>query len=267
MMAFDIKGKVALISGGASGIGLRYAKELLKHELKGVTLADISNEFGAKALQEIQNEFGPNRAIFVKTDVTNMQSYEEAFKKTVEAFQNLDIVINNAGILNDAIWEKEIAININGVVHGVLLGLENYIPKYRTGSEGVIVNISSIAGINEINVVPVYSGTKFAVVGMSKAFGSEAHYKRTKVKVLALCPGITDTPLITEISGRNLGPPYQTLLVEAGDRLLRTQKPESVASAMIRIIKNGKTGTVWVAEGGKDPYEFVSSSGKISEPK
>jgi 15-hydroxyprostaglandin dehydrogenase (NAD) len=105
-MCFEIKNKVALISGGASGIGLNYAKVLLRNELRAVTLADISDECGATALQEIENEFGPNRATFVKTDVTNLKNYEEAFKKTIEIYKNLDIVINNAGILNDALWEK-----------------------------------------------------------------------------------------------------------------------------------------------------------------
>ncbi|EFA00962.1 15-hydroxyprostaglandin dehydrogenase [NAD(+)] isoform X1 [Tribolium castaneum] len=255
-MVFEITGKVALISGGASGIGLRYAKELLRSGLKGVTLADVNNAFGQKALQEIEKEFGPKKAIYVQTDVTDMKSFENAFKKTIEAFQNLDILINNAGILNDATWEKEVAININGVIHGVLLGLENYIPKYKSSAEGVIVNISSIAGIKEFSIIPIYTATKFAVMGMSKAFGDEDHYNRTKVKVLALCPGVTDTPLITEIDGKNLGPPYQKLLEENLSKL-PSQQPECVARAMVKIIKNAKTGTVWVAEGGQEPYEFI----------
>ncbi|XP_068912372.1 15-hydroxyprostaglandin dehydrogenase [NAD(+)]-like [Tenebrio molitor] len=265
-MIFDIKGKIALISGGASGIGLRYAKELLKNGLRGVTLADVNNDYGEKAVEEIQNEFGPNKVVFVQTDVINRQSYEEAFKKTIEAFKNIDIVINNAGILNDATWEKEIAINVKGVVHGILLALENYIPKHKTGSEGVIVNISSIAGIKEFPTIPIYAGTKFAVMGMTKSFGDEAHYNRTKVKVLAMCPGITDTPLISEMGGRNLGPAYQQLLVdEIGN--LPSQKPESVALAMVKIIKNAKSGTVWVAENGQDPYEFILPSRESFAPK
>ncbi|CAH1366668.1 unnamed protein product [Tenebrio molitor] len=265
-MCFEIKNKVALISGGASGIGLNYAKVLLRNELRAVTLADISDECGATALQEIENEFGPNRAIFVKTDVTNLNNYEEAFKKTIEIYTNLDIVINNAGILNDALWEKEIAINVNGIVHGVLLGLENYIPKYKSGSEGVIVNISSIAGLKENSVVPIYSATKFAVIGMSKAFGDKAHHNRTKVKVLTLCPGITETPMITEVSGRNLGGPYQALLELAQGHFVM-QKPESVALAMVQIIKNAKSGTVWVAEGGQKPYEYVLPPRQSFAPK
>ncbi|XP_063920665.1 15-hydroxyprostaglandin dehydrogenase [NAD(+)]-like [Zophobas morio] len=255
-MAFNIEGKVALISGGASGIGLKYAKELLRNGLKGVTLADVNTDFGNQALKEIEKEFGSNKAVFVNTDVTNKQSFEEAFKKTVEVFKNLDILINNAGILNDAIWEKEIAININGVIHGVLLGLENYIPKYKTGNEGVIVNISSIAGVKDFSMVPVYTATKFAVLGMSKAWGDVEHYNRTKVKVLAMCPGVTDTPLLSELSEKTLGAPYVQIM-EAQLVGLPSQKPDSVALAMVNIIKNAKTGTVWVAEGEEDPYEFI----------
>jgi 15-hydroxyprostaglandin dehydrogenase (NAD) len=120
------------------------------------------------------------------------------------------------------------------VVHGTLLALENYIPKHKTGSEGVIVNISSIAGIKEFPTIPIYAGTKFAVMGMTKSFGDEAHYNRTKVKVLAMCPGVTDTPLISEMGGRNLGPAYQQLLVdEIGDLPSQKWVANSILQAII----------------------------------
>ncbi|XP_063920664.1 15-hydroxyprostaglandin dehydrogenase [NAD(+)]-like [Zophobas morio] len=265
-MTFSIEGKIALITGGASGIGLRYAKALLRNGLRGVTLADANTDFGNQALKEIEKEFGANKAVFVHTDVRIKESFEEAFKKTIEVFKNLDILINNAGILNDAVWEKEIAINVNGVIYGVLLGLENYIPKYKTGDEGVIVNISSIAGIIEFSTIPIYTGTKFAVLGMSKAWGDIEHYNRTKVRVLTMCPGVTDTPLISEMSGRNLGAPYQQIL-ESQITALPSQKPESVASAMVKIIKNAKSGTAWVAEADEDPYEFLLTPRESFKPQ
>ncbi|XP_060531497.1 uncharacterized protein LOC132705084 [Cylas formicarius] len=255
-MVFDIKSKVALISGGASGIGLRYAKELLKHGAKGVVLADVDSNLGATALTEIDRQFGKNKAIFVTTDVTDFQQFENAFKKTVETFKNVDILINNAGILNDETWAKEISINLNGVVHGVLLGLENYLQKYKSGSEAVVVNISSIAGVEPYAAIPIYCATKFAVLGMSLSWGLPFHYQRTKVRVVAICPGVTDTPLIGEMAGRNLSEAYEEIRLKELQNC-KSQKPEYVAAGMITVLQKAESGTIWIIEANEAPYQFV----------
>lgn len=90
--------------------------------------------------------------------------------------------------------------------------MEEYIPKYKSGEEGVIVNISSNAGIDPFPMIPIYSGTKFAIQGLSRSFGAQDHYERTKVRVLVLCPAATDTPLLAGMSNKNLGPAYQKIL-------------------------------------------------------
>ncbi|XP_060522287.1 15-hydroxyprostaglandin dehydrogenase [NAD(+)]-like [Cylas formicarius] len=255
-MVFEVKDKVALITGGASGIGLRYAKELLKQGAKGVVLADIDPDFGATALAEIDNEFGKNKAIFVKTDVIDIQQFENAFKKTVETFKNVDILINNAGILNEKAWEKEILLNVNGVVNGVLLGLENYLQKYRSGSEAVIVNASSIAGVEAYGAIPIYCATKFAVNGMTLSWGHPFHYERTKVKVVAICPGVTEVRSISDVAIRNLGPAYEEIRrIEVPK--CKSQKPEHVAEATIEVLRKAESGTVWIIEAGEAPYKFV----------
>lgn len=100
-----------------------------------------------------------------------------------------------------------------GTVYGTLLGMEEYIPKYRSGNEGVIVNISSIAGLDSYCSIPVYTGTKFAVQGISRSFGDKHHYERTKVKVITICPGVTKTNLISDIAGKTLGPAYENLMM------------------------------------------------------
>lgn len=138
-------------------------------------------------------------------------------------------MINNAGILNDDKWEKEVAINIvtnesiatstllifyfqNGTIQGILLALENYIPKYKSANEGLIVNIASVAGILVSPFLPIYTGTKMAVLGISRCFGDLEHYERTKVKVITICPGVTDTPLIRESMNKTLGPVYKDMM-------------------------------------------------------
>lgn len=80
--------------------------------LQGVTIADINEVTGAEAFQSIAKEFGSTKTIFIKTDVTKVDEVEKAFEKTVHTFQNIDILINSAGILNDAEWEKEVAVNV-----------------------------------------------------------------------------------------------------------------------------------------------------------
>ncbi|KAG5880308.1 hypothetical protein JTB14_003707 [Gonioctena quinquepunctata] len=260
-MVFGIQGKVGLVTGGASGIGLKYAKELLRNGLKGVTLADLNEDFGKNAVKEIEEEFGPNRAKFVRTDVTSSQQFDDAFKKTIEKFKNIDILINNAGILNDAIWEKEVEVNIKGTVHGVLLATEKYFPKHKQGSEGVIVNISSSAGLSPYAFMPIYSGTKHAIVGMTKSWGDSFLYEQLKTRFVAICPGVTNTPLIFDIAERNMGGIYQKSL-EDNIKNWPSQEPDHVGKEMIKVIENAPNGTIWVVEGGEPAYEYVPTSRK-----
>ncbi|KAJ8958786.1 hypothetical protein NQ314_006349 [Rhamnusium bicolor] len=221
-MVFDFNGKVALITGGASGIGFAFAKELLRNGLKGLTIADLDANLGKAALLQIEEEF-------------------DAFKSTVEKFQNVDILINNAGILNDSVWEREVSTNLNGVIHG---------------PEAVILNVSSTCGVEGYSHIPVYCATKFAIIGMTKSWGTSYHYERTNVRVVAICPGVTETPLIANMSGRNLGEPYQKYFANNSTGWLR-QEPDYLAKEGIKIIKAGPPGTLWLVEGGEPAYEFV----------
>lgn len=92
----------------------------------------------------------------------------------------------------------------------MLLGMEKYLPKYQQGPEGLIINISSIAGVLGSGHMPIYAATKHAVLGLTKSWGNSTFYKNKKVRVVAVCPGVTITPLIAEMSGRTLGPLYDS---------------------------------------------------------
>nr|CAI5833676.1 unnamed protein product [Callosobruchus analis] len=110
-MVYDIKGKIALITGGATGIGLAYGEELLKNGIEGLIIADINEKLGKEAVDKFNKQYGAKKAKFIKTDVTKKEQLEAAFQLAKSTFGVLNIVINNAGILNDAQWELEIAIN------------------------------------------------------------------------------------------------------------------------------------------------------------
>ncbi|KAK4876629.1 hypothetical protein RN001_009135 [Aquatica leii] len=254
-------GKIALISGGGAGIGLQYAKELLRNGLRGVTLADICKTNGENAVKEIGDEFGDDKVLFVKTDVTDRNQYEEAFEKTVDRFKNIDIVVNNAGVMNDAIWERQISINLVGTIFGCILAVEKYLPKYKTGSEGVVVNVASVSGLEKFQAFPIYSATKRAVVGLTRAWGKDVHYLRTNVRFLALCPGVTDTPLLRECLDRHLGPAYQDIM-KGNLPHLNIQSAECVAKGFLHVLNTGKNGSIWVVEHSEPPYEIVIPSRK-----
>lgn len=249
-----IKGKTALVTGAATGIGLEYVTALLQNGAQNVAVSDVDVRKGENAVKELQKEYGADRVIFIKADVTNVADLEEAFKKTHTTFKALDIVINNAGILDDSRWELEIAINVNAVVRGTLLGFQ-YMGKDKGGNGGVVVNIASILGLAPLAGAPVYVATKHAVIGLTRSFGLPYHFDRTGVRVMAMCPGVTDTPLISEAHRRQLQDDWGE---EAGRELdeLPKQKPESVAKGMIQLIEKGSSASVWVAEGGEPVYEI-----------
>ncbi|PSN33988.1 hypothetical protein C0J52_22502 [Blattella germanica] len=108
----DLKGKIALVTGGAAGIGKAYCEELLKHGAK-VSVCDMNTETGEQLVQQLSGKYGKDRVIFCQCDVTDYPQYEESFQTTISVFGNLDIVINNAGIMNDRFWELEVDINLD----------------------------------------------------------------------------------------------------------------------------------------------------------
>ncbi|KAF5288178.1 hypothetical protein FQA39_LY03946 [Lamprigera yunnana] len=252
---FEISGKVAFITGGASGIGFALSKELLQNGLKGVAICDINESRGLKALQSLKSVFGEDKAIFITLDVSDRKKFHEAFATTVKKFKNLDIVVNSAGIVKDDKWEESVAVNLGGTITGTYLALEKYLPQYKTGNEAVVVNLSSSLALKVAYHCPVYAATKYGIIGLSRSFGADIHYNRTNVKVLTICPGYTDTPLVNSENRSLLEPLYENLL-SVFMKAKTKQQVESVSKGISEIIHKGRSGSVWVCEHSQDPYEI-----------
>lgn len=99
----------------------------------------------------------------------------------------------------------------------MLLGMDKYLLNHQKGPDALIVNISSIAGVMGSGHMPIYASTKHGVLGATKSWGNSTFYKHNRVRVVAVCPGVTMTPLIAEMTGRTLGPLYESFEAEVQD--------------------------------------------------
>jgi NAD(P)-dependent dehydrogenase (short-subunit alcohol dehydrogenase family) len=191
----DLTGKVAFITGGASGIGLGMGKAFLAEGMK-VALADWSDEHIARAKEELA---GNNAVFFVKANVANRENLRAAVDETLEHFGKIHVLCNNAGVNGGGTaaspdfedWDKAIAVNLGGVINGTKI----VVPIIRAqGEGGHIVNTSSMAGIVPLPGLAAYSTSKYAVRGFSESLRMQLAPKG--IGVSCLFPGATRTALV-----------------------------------------------------------------------
>ncbi|KAI5719294.1 hypothetical protein M8J76_008195 [Diaphorina citri] len=255
-MVMDLKGKVALVTGGAAGIGRAYCEELLKFGAK-VSICDINDSVGEDLAEQWRTKYGPNRAIYCPCDVTDYPQFEEAFQITLQKLGGLDIVINNAGIFNDRFWELEVDVNLNGIIRGTLLA-QSFMGADRrggTGRGGTIVMTASTLGFVPNASAPIYSATKHAIVAFARAMGDQFHQSQTGIRVIALCPGPTQTSTTPEdMRAALLSDKYEALF-KRDFASQNFQSAQSVGQALIHVLQKGTSGSVWAVENNQIPRE------------
>ncbi|GLV42282.1 Photoreceptor dehydrogenase [Carabus blaptoides fortunei] len=242
----NLSDKVALVTGAAGGIGIEITRELLKNGIKAVSLLDINETAGTDILAKLSDEFSTSQVTFIKADVTDMNALEDAFKKTIDSFGGLDIVVNNAGIADDREYELEINVNFTGILRGTLLGLK-YMGKDQQGKGGIILNTASVGAFECQQVIPVYAGTKAGILNMSRGFGHPSYYRRTGVKVIVLCPGKTVTELFTNLEFMMANMKESIEIMEK----MPSQTAEAVGQAAVHAIKHGESSSIWVINESK----------------
>ncbi|KAI8491041.1 hypothetical protein Bbelb_310820 [Branchiostoma belcheri] len=190
-----LMGKVALITGAAQGLGKAFSEALLKRGAR-VAMLDMKPEEGERTGQEMAEKFGLENSRFIQCDVTAGEQLDGAFDKASSHFGGLDLVVNNAGILNEVQWERCLAVNLEAVIRGTFTGL-NHMSTRNGGRGGHIINVASIAGLlSSIPAAPVYTASKHGVVAASRCMGHAMHYKRHGVRVNVICPSFTDTDIV-----------------------------------------------------------------------
>jgi len=246
----DFAGRVALVTGGGSGLG-QAAARLLAGRGARVVVADINETGGAETVQQCID--AGSEAVFVRTDVTEEGDVEGAVATAVDRWGRLDAAINNAGIngptkpiadytLDE--WNTVLAINLTGV----FLGLKYEVPQMLAQGGGAIVNTSSGAGLRGFALLPAYVATKHAVLGLTKA--AALAYVKEGVRVNAVCPGSTRTPLLEGFMG---GDPAMEAAMANSAPIGRLARPEEIAEAMVWLLSDAASfmvGHALAVDGG-----------------
>jgi NAD(P)-dependent dehydrogenase (short-subunit alcohol dehydrogenase family) len=252
MATASLRGKVALITGGASGIG-RATALLFGHEGAAVAITDIDQQGGESIASEIVASGG--RAVFEAADVTSSADCRRVVERVVREFGNIHILFNNAGIIRRASvvelaeedWDRVMAVNVKSIY---LLSRE-VIPVMAKVGGGSIINTASGWGLAGGPRAAVYCASKGAVVLLTKAMAID--HGPQKIRVNCICPGDTDTAMLRN-EAEQLGQPGDRFLAEAAHRPLgRVGKPEEIAQAALYLASDASsfvTGTSLVVDGG-----------------
>ncbi|KAK5643803.1 hypothetical protein RI129_007648 [Pyrocoelia pectoralis] len=254
---FDFKDKIALVTGGAEGIGLQAISELLQNGVKGVTLVDINANKGQEATKALNEKFGKSKVIFVHADISSEQQFEDAFKTSINHWKVLDIVINNAAFVDENNWRMIINVNAVGTLQGTFLGLK-YMSKNMGGRGGVILNMSSIVGIIPAPIFPVYSATKSFVLSFGRSLGDQVHYGYNEVRILTLCPGLTRTGGSVDIANLTSNT-FNPHIIEIAAEFITNavmQSASNVANAVVHVLRTGPNGSVWIVKDGEPPFQI-----------
>jgi NAD(P)-dependent dehydrogenase (short-subunit alcohol dehydrogenase family) len=245
-----LDGKVALITGAASGMGASMARIFAREGAK-VVVADMLEEEGRKVAADIVAANGA--AMFRKLDVTDEAEWRAAVDETVAAFGKLDILVNDAGISGSAVddlfeteaWDRIMAINSTGT----FLGMKYAIPAMKKAGGGSIVNISSISGITGQRGIHVaYNASKGSVRTLTKA--AAVQHGRDNIRVNSVHPGLMP-PMRT--SGRTADPALRAKWIESSVPLGRAGEAHEVANAVLFLASEGAsyiTGAELCVDGG-----------------
>ncbi|MEJ1968175.1 MAG: glucose 1-dehydrogenase [Rhizomicrobium sp.] len=257
-MTDRVKGKVALVTGGASGIG-RASALLLAKEGASVAVTDIQDDQGRDVAAAIEKAGGD--AIYLHHDVADEAAWEGVVAAVKTRFGRLDVLVNNAGIaiagsvltMTLADWRRQQAINLDGV----FLGVKHSLPLLRASGGGSIVNISSLAGLKGSPTLAGYCATKGGVRLFTKAVALECAAARDKVRVNSVHPGIIETPIWLGIVPGAAAPganaPNLDAISEMAVPLGVKGVPEDIAAGVLYLASDESryvTGTELVIDGG-----------------
>src|SRR5215469_9776678 len=246
-----LKGKVAVITGAASGIGRATAIKFAG-EGAAVVIADLNVEGGESAVRDCKENAG--RAVFQKTDVSAEAEIKALVARAIKEFGRLDIIYNNAGIggavgpleqITVEDWDRSQAV----LLRGVFLGIKHSVPEMRKVGGGSIISTASVAGISGFNGLHAYCAAKAGVVNLTRSAALE--FAKDKIRVNCICPGGINTPILH----RNMPGMKEAMeqWMAKGQPIQRAGHPEDIANMALFLASDDSewvTGQAMVVDGG-----------------
>jgi NAD(P)-dependent dehydrogenase (short-subunit alcohol dehydrogenase family) len=251
-MSISFKGKVAVVTGGAMGIGEATARCLAD---LGATVAilDRDSAAGEKAVQALRAS--GSRAEFYACDMASGAQVERAMNSVATAFGGIDVLVSNAGIqrygdvigTTDAVWDEVMSVNLKGCFHAAKFS----VPHMMKRASGAIVVVGSVQTFTAVGNSAAYVTAKHALLGLVRAMSLD--YARNNIRVNCVCPGAIDTPMLRWAASLDPDPAKVLATCDRMHALGRVGKPEEVANAIAFLASDWAsfiTGASLVVDGG-----------------
>jgi NAD(P)-dependent dehydrogenase (short-subunit alcohol dehydrogenase family) len=247
-METEFKNKVAIVTGGSSGIGRATALAFAK---KGAKVVIVDWKENTETIDLIKKSDG--EVLFLKCDVSKSPDVKAMVEKTLLTFGRIDYAFNNAGIegvsapvqdCSEENWDRTIGVNLKGV----WLCMKHEIPEMIKQGKGVIINCSSVAGLVGFSGLPAYVASKHGVIGLTKTSALEC--AKLGIRVNAVCPGVIQTPMIDRLTGNDKEAIEQFTNLEPVGRF---GQAEEIANAVLWMCSDEAsfvTGHAMVVDGG-----------------
>ncbi|XP_037937245.1 fat body protein 2-like [Teleopsis dalmanni] len=252
-MAF--RGKNIVITGGASGIGLQVCKQMLASEVAKIAIIDLQDNM--EEVVKMRSSYPAQSVVLIKMDVSNKKGMDATYAEIIKSLGSLDIVVNVAGIFNDKDVQKTLMTNLGGMINSTLAAMK-YMSKENGGNGGIIMNMSSVVGLDPMFLIPVYASTKAGIIHFTRCFGNDMYLQRTGIKFITVCPGATITDMFTNFTEKILYSDMGDESYRVLDRLNK-QSVTDVGRCMLSALEKEENGAVYIIEGKRlFPMEMTS---------